>query len=223
MIPIIGIVGGIGSGKSVIAEAFYLAGCGVINADIIAKEVMYCSDVKSSITEIVGEDVYTNDLCGTSRFKVIDRKKFRELILADPTRLDKIQAIIHPIVRQIILEDTTYLKSDVVVTGSRPPRPRAIVWDIPLLIEAGWHTECNALVFVSASKEVRDQRVQNNRKWDTAWMGFLESRQFPIREKQSIVEKFPINCFVSNDKLTEEEARDLVRGFVLPEILRQFQ
>lgn len=227
MIPVIGLVGGIGSGKSAVGRAFASLGCKVIVADLLAHEVMHESDMKPKINEILGEDIYTSSLGAfhtnweipIKEYKLMNRVRLRELILEDPSKLDQIQALIHPFVKEYLDEETEYYRKHHERPGSHPVQ--AVIWDVPLLLETGWQTGCDALVCVVAPDEIRKERVRLNRNWDEKWMDFLEKRQFPIREKQEICEKFPINWFIGN-RGTEKDLERIVQKTVLPGILRAY-
>lgn len=221
MIPIIGLIGEIGSGKSTVANIFRDLNCGVISADLFSHEIVYDNEVKSKITEILHEDVYTkespafpHESCfGNFVLKKIDKIRLRKLIMEDPSKLDRIQNIIHPLVQEYVDEETKYYRSRDSI--------QAVIWDIPLLIEVGWQHLCDALVFITVNEQNQLDRVVK-RGWDIEYLNFLKNRQFPMREKIAIVENFPIGYGLSNNG-TEEELSNSIKEFVFPGILREYR
>jgi dephospho-CoA kinase len=63
---------------------------------------------------------------------------------------------------------------------------RAFVWDSPLLIEAGLHTQCDALIFIDTPHEIRLQRVRETRGWDAAELDRREKSQLPLQSKRQL-------------------------------------
>ncbi len=121
--PVIGIVGGIGSGKSTIAAEFAKLGCKVIDADRIAHELLEEPPVREKVVGLFGQAVL--DSSGK-----IDREKLAEVVFADDHMLASLNRIIHPLVlqRTQVLIEQCKSKNQV----------KAIVLDMPLLVEVGW-------------------------------------------------------------------------------------
>src|SRR5689334_14514239 len=85
----IGLTGGIGSGKSVVAEIFRVLGIPVFDADAAAKEIMENdAQLISNIQKEFGEETYTNNK--------LNRKILAGKVFADPYRLEKLNALVHP-------------------------------------------------------------------------------------------------------------------------------
>ncbi len=160
--PIIGIIGGIGSGKSTVAAEFAKLGCKVIDADKIAHELLKKDAVKEKIVAFFGRDVV--DSSGN-----IDRKRLGEIVFADYDKLTILNGIIHPRVIEHVEELLEQYK--------RQNRIKAIVLDIPLLAEIGWAGRCDRLIFVSCDQKIRAERAKK--------MGF-DKKQLKIREKFQI-------------------------------------
>ena len=160
--PVIGILGGIGSGKSTIAAEFAKLGCKVIDADRIAHQLLDEHPVREKVVQLFGQAVL--DSSGK-----IDREKLAEHAFADHKMLDSLNAIIHPIVLLRAQELIEQYKSRNQV--------KAIVLDMPLLVEVGWHKRCSKLIFVNCEKKLRLERAKK--------MGFDEN-QVKIRENFQI-------------------------------------
>ncbi|MCP4259862.1 MAG: dephospho-CoA kinase [Planctomycetes bacterium] len=160
--PIIGILGGIGSGKSTIAAELAKLGCKVIDADRIAHELLDESIVREKVADLFGQAVL--DSSGK-----IDRVKLAKAAFADEQMLESLNRIIHPPVLKRTQELIEKFESQNQV--------KAIVLDMPLLVEVGWHKKCDKLIFVNCGKKLRLQRAKK--------MGF-DKNQIKIRENFQI-------------------------------------
>ena len=160
--PVIGILGGIGSGKSTIAAEFAKLGCKVIDADRIAHELLQEPPVREKVVSLFGQAVL--DSSGK-----IDREKLAEVAFADHKMLASLNRIIHPLVLQRTQEFIEQCKSQNQV--------KAIVLDMPLLVEVGWHKRCDKLIFVDCEQKLRLERAKK--------MGF-DKNQVKIRENFQI-------------------------------------
>jgi dephospho-CoA kinase len=160
--PVIGILGGIGSGKSTIAAEFAKLGCKVIDADRIAHELLEEPPVREKVVSLFGQAVL--DSLGK-----IDRRKLAEVVFADDHMLASLNRIIHPLVLQRTQGLIEQCKSQNQV--------KAIVLDMPLLVEVGWHKRCDKLIFVNCEQKLRLERAKK--------MGF-DKKQIKIRENFQI-------------------------------------
>lgn len=90
---IVGLTGGIGSGKSVVAKIFSTIGVPVLDADALAKNIMHTNElVHSKLIKVFGEAVYKNGN--------LDRSYLASLVFEDPFKLSQLNAIVHPITIQ---------------------------------------------------------------------------------------------------------------------------
>ena len=159
---VIGILGGIGSGKSTIAAEFAKLGCKVIDADRIAHELLEEPPVREKVVKLFGKAVL--DSSGK-----IDREKLASAAFADRKMLASLNRIIHP----LVLQRTQVL----IEQYNSQNQVKAIVLDMPLLVEVGWHKRCDKLIFVDCEKKLRLERAKK--------MGFDEN-QVKIRENFQI-------------------------------------
>ncbi len=159
---IIGILGGIGSGKSTVAAEFVKLGCKVIDADKIAHELLEKKAVREKIVGLFGLAIL--DSAGK-----IDRGKLAEVVFADADKLSSLNKTIHPLVME---------RAEVLIKQyNRQNKVKAIVLDMPLLAEVGWAGRCNKLIFVDCKRQLRLDRAKKT--------GFDEN-QFKIRENFQI-------------------------------------
>jgi dephospho-CoA kinase len=169
--PVIGLSGGIGSGKSTIAALFAAQGCAVIDSDADAHQVLQSDPVRQELRLWLGNDVFLPD-------DSVSRKAVGSRIFTDPTQVERLNALIHPRVAALReLSMQKYLAD---------PAIRAIIWDTPLLFEVGLDQDCDALVFVKVPREVRLERVRKNRGWTPDELDKRENFQFPLDKKAEL-------------------------------------
>jgi len=161
--PIIGILGGICSGKSSVAAEFAKLGCKVIDADEIAHELLGKKALRDKITATFGKAVL--DSAGK-----IDRLKLADIAFSDGGKLALLNSIIHPAVLA--------RAEKLIEQYSRNTRVKAIVLDMPLLVEVGWDKRCDKLVFVACDRQLRIDRAKK--------MGLFGENQFRMRENFQI-------------------------------------
>ncbi|MBN1804238.1 MAG: dephospho-CoA kinase [Sedimentisphaerales bacterium] len=142
---IIGLLGGIGSGKSTVASEFAKLGCKVIDADKIAHELLAESSVKEKVVKLFEKNIL--DSSGE-----VDRKKLAESVFSDEKKLTSLNNIIHPLVLRRTQELIEKYKSQNQI--------KAIILDMPLLVEVGWHKRCDKLIFVNCEKKLRLERAK---------------------------------------------------------------
>jgi dephospho-CoA kinase len=169
--PIIGIAGGIGSGKSSIARLFGELGGAVLDADAQVRMVYENPAVRQTLRQWWGDGVLNPD--GS-----INRSAVAQMIFSDPQQRRRLEQLIHPLVgvaRQRGMEKSAI-----------NPLCLAFIWDTPLLFEVGLNGECDAVVFVDAPREIRLKRVAAGRGWDEAELIRRENLQLPLYKKREI-------------------------------------
>jgi dephospho-CoA kinase len=179
---VLGIAGGIGSGKSAVAAAFAKLGCVVIDSDVRARAALDRPDVRDTLVSWWGKSMLASD-------GRIDRTAVSKIVFADPEQRKRLEALVHPIVRQ----DRAAMISDLHTHGGPGVGGRQIVIiDAPLLYEVGLDAECDAVVFVDAPREQRLARVAHTRGWSEAELDRREAAQLPVEEKRAR-SRFQIN------------------------------
>ncbi|OHB78121.1 MAG: dephospho-CoA kinase [Planctomycetes bacterium RBG_16_55_9] len=157
-----GILGGIASGKTTVAREFARLGCKVIDADAIAHELLDDETVREKVVASFGQEVL--DAAGK-----IDRKKLAGIVFADADKLSLLTEILHP----LVLQRTEAM----IELYGREDHIKAIVLDMPLLVEAGWAERCDRLIYVNCSQKMRVDRAKK--------AGF-HKKQVKIRENFQI-------------------------------------
>jgi len=141
-----GLTGGIGAGKSTVANMFQESGIPVVLADDVGREVASKgSDGLAEIVRSFGPDVLDSN-------GELDRRKLGTLIFNDPDRRRELEAILHPRVR----DQSRELFSQLEQAGNQ-----IVVYESALLYETQRHTEMRGVILVTASEEQRIARVRS--------------------------------------------------------------
>jgi dephospho-CoA kinase len=142
----VGLTGGIGSGKSTVSARLAQLGAVVIDADLLAREVVTAgSDGLAAIVAEFGPDVLTP--AGE-----LDRTALGRLVFGDVAARERLEAIVHPLVRRRAAEIEATAPADAVV-----------VHDIPLLVETGQADRFDAIVVVDVDEDVQRGRLMASR------------------------------------------------------------
>jgi dephospho-CoA kinase len=171
--PIIGIVGGIGSGKTFVADLFGEIGCLVIHSDKLAKQAYDDAEIARTLTDWWGDRILAPG-------GQIDRKAVADLVFNDAKNRARLENLLFPYIasqRQRIMEE-----------AAGNAQVLAFVWDAPLLLEAGLKGACDALIYVEAPLEVRQARAAASRGWDKGELERREKLQWPLDKKRQISE-----------------------------------
>lgn len=167
---VIGLSGGVGSGKSAAAAELERLGCARFDADEAARGVLDRPDVRRAIRGWWGDGVL--DASGR-----VDRAAVGAIVFRDPHERRRLEGVVHPIVRAQAVDAVERAGRD----GSA-----AIVLDIPLLLEAGMDAMCDAVLFIDAPRATRLERVRRSRGWDEAEFARRESAQLPAEDKRAV-------------------------------------
>jgi dephospho-CoA kinase len=182
--PIIGIAGGIGSGKSYVAALFAELGCVVVDSDAAVREIYTRPEVQQKLREWWGPEVLTP--AGT-----VDRKAVAKRVFANDAERERLEQFIHPKVHELRVRQMTE-------AVAQDPAVKAFIWDTPLLFETGTHKECDTIVFVDSPLEIRQKRVAA-RGWDVSELTRREKLQWPLDKKRSLCNDVIVNSGNGDD------------------------
>jgi dephospho-CoA kinase len=140
MTKVIGLTGGIGSGKTTIANYFAEMGVPVYIADDGSRRAMQSESVINQVKKTFGEALFENN--------VLNRAKLAEIVFNDADQLAKLNSIVHPAV-----------KEDFELWLSEYKKYKYVVYEAAILFESGRYKDCDVIITVTAPEEVRIQRV----------------------------------------------------------------
>ena len=137
---VIGLTGGIGSGKTTILRWFETQNIPCFESDVVAK-VLLNSSLKSLVSTIFGNNIYNSS-------GILNRKKLAARVFNNPKELAKLNVIVHPAVEKAFEDFKKKHKEDSI-----------IIKEAAILFESGAYKNCDAIILVIASEEIRIQRV----------------------------------------------------------------
>ncbi len=172
MALVIGLLGGIGSGKSAVAKAFAARGCVVLDADVEARAAVKQPSVLAALVARFGAGILDANA-------QLDRARLAGLAFADARGTADLNAIVHPAVRERLAAGLAAATS-----CHRPGGPRDVVLDVPLLLESPLAVRVTHWLFIDTPDAVRDERVAA-RGWPPGERARRESRQASLAEKRA--------------------------------------
>ncbi len=164
---VLGLTGGIGMGKSTAAAAFRRARIPVFDADAAVHRMQARG---GRAVRAIGAT-----FPGTVRDGSVDRTALREAVLGDAQALSRLEAILHPMVRE---EEHAF------VARARRRGCHAVVLDIPLLFETGGDRRVDRVIVVTAPRAVQIQRIRSRRRMSDSDIQAVIARQMPDAEKR---------------------------------------
>lgn len=191
---IIGLVGGIASGKSTVAAELAALGARVLDADEAAHRALELPEVRRGLVGRWGEEIL--DASGEVSRGAVAEQVFTA---ADPEQreLRFLERLLHPIVRRQFERELATLRA----LGA----PAAVI-DAPLLLEAGWEDLCDCVVFVDSPAADRIERGAG-RNWTLAEYARREAAQMPIEQKRRCA------THIVPNRGSRQELRQAVREF----------
>jgi dephospho-CoA kinase len=169
--PIVGLTGGIGSGKSLVARFLRELGALVLDADETAHQVLAEPDVLDTLKRWWGPSVVGPD-------GRVDRRRVAEIVFQDPDQRRRLEELTHPRIFSAWAETLQRCRQD-------PTAARVLVIDAPLLFEVGLDETCDLIVFVDAPEEQRIQRVLEHRGWSAGELRRREKMQKSLDIKRT--------------------------------------
>ena len=142
----LGLTGGIGSGKSTVAQFLAEEGATILDADAVSRSVTQAGGLAiPAILANFGEHMLTAD-------GALNRDAMRSLVFSNPDLKRQLEAIVHPLVGQLMAEQT----QAAIAKGTR-----CLVFDVPLLVESiqRWRPQVDAVCVVDCQTETQIQRV----------------------------------------------------------------
>ncbi|MBX7104295.1 MAG: dephospho-CoA kinase [Gemmataceae bacterium] len=167
--PVIGLVGGIGAGKSAAADALARHGGRVIAADPVGHAALLDPEIRRRVAgrwpASVGADGQ------------IDRKLLGRAVFADPDQRKELEAIVFPWIHEELQSQIAAARKDSAV--------RYVILDAAVILESGWTDICDRMIFVDTPRALRLARVAN-RGWSAAELDRREQAQWSLDRKRAV-------------------------------------
>jgi dephospho-CoA kinase len=168
--PVVGLIGGIGSGKSTVAEELKRHGARIISGDAVGHEALQQPDIRRQIVERWGSEVL--DESGK-----VNRRKIAQIVFKDPAELRALEGMVFPWIEKRFAEEIRAAQS--------AAECKLVVLDAAIMLEVGWSHVCDRIVYVHADRETRLERVAAQRGWTAAEVAERERAQLSLSEKAS--------------------------------------
>ena len=148
---IIGLTGGIGTGKSTVAQIFREKGIPVVDTDIISREVINYPEVINRLVEEFGKEILEEEAESPKKSKErkISRNKLGQIVFKDEKKVSILNSIMHPLILKKMKEETESLKKD----------NKIVVVDVPLLFEISLEKEFDIVLLVYANRKTQIKRI----------------------------------------------------------------
>ena len=189
---VLGLTGSIGMGKSTTAAVFADTGIPVWDADATVHRLYGTGGAAVPLFAAHYPGVIVNGS--------VSRPKLRALVAADPTALDRIQSLVHPLVAA---DRAAFLANQ---TGA------IVLLDIPLLFETGADAQCDAVVVVSTSAALQRQRVLDRGGMTGAEFDLILARQMPDAEKRSRADYIIDTTTLDGARAAVQDLLSIIRG-----------
>ncbi len=168
---IAGLTGGIATGKSTVCTFFRELGAHIIDADLCAKKVVVRKKPAwHKIVAAFGPSILQKD-------EEINRAALGEIVFNDTTAKKKLEAIVHPIVRQMMLQELEQAQQKL--------RPPLVILDVPLLFESGWGQMVEKVIVVYLPLKVQQKRLMERDHLTEAQTLARIKSQIPISTKRT--------------------------------------
>jgi dephospho-CoA kinase len=164
-----GLTGGLATGKSFVAGLFEQWGCFVIRADDLGRQVLAPGGAaETAVLDAFGSEILTEG--------AIDRRKLAAIVFPDPKKLDRLNQIVHPLVRE--QEETMFAAAQ-----ARNPSGIAIV-EAAILIETGSYRRMDCLILTACREDQQIARAMSREGATEADVRARLARQMPLHEKR---------------------------------------
>ena len=191
---VVGLTGGIGSGKSLVASMMAEMGARVYDADAACHQLLFREDIVARVVDALGTGVWVDGQ--------LDRKAIADIVFSDREALLALEAILHPEVHRQVMEIIYHL-----------PGFGIFVVDAPLLHEADHADMCDVLIHVAVDPDVLQERVAE-RGWTVNDLERRAERQMPEGEKTALAHAVIDNS--GSIEATREQVERVWRDHVLP-------
>jgi dephospho-CoA kinase len=186
----IGLTGGIGSGKSTVANLLVACGATLIDTDLIARQLTLPGGAAiESLRQAFGAAAIDAD-------GALDRARMRELVFADAAAKQRLEAILHPLIGH---------ETERQAAAARHALAPALVFDVPLLVESGhWRARVDKVLVVDCLEETQVQRVVRRSGWTPDAVRAVIAQQATRAQRRASADAVIFNDGLSGDELAAQ-------------------
>lgn len=193
-VPVIGLIGGVGSGKSFVARLLSRQHrVAILDADACGHRVLQEPAVQEKLRRRFGDEVFHPD--GTVNRRAVGQRVFGTS-LAEREARAALEAIVHPRIFELLTLELNQARET--------PGIEAVLLDAAVLLESGWRDHCDAILFIDAPLEQRLERVARTRGWSREQLLAREASQISLDRKRT-----EADYVIDNSRSPEHVAADL--------------
>lgn len=164
---ILGLTGGIGSGKSTVSKIFLSMGIKVFDADLIAKDILETEQVKEEIKEKLGKEFIN------LKSNSVDKELLKKEVFNNSKKLNILNGIVHPRVVDIYIKKYLEFKD----------KKEIAIFDVPLLFEVNLERYCDKVIVVDIDLKVQIERIKNRDNIEVALINKIIAAQMSREER----------------------------------------
>lgn len=164
---ILGLTGGIGSGKSTVSKIFLSMGIKVFDADLIAKDILETEQVKEEIKEKLGKEFIN------LKSNSVDKELLKKEVFNNSKKLNILNGIVHPRVVDIYIKKYLEFKD----------KKEIVIFDVPLLFEVNLERYCDKVIVVDIDLKVQIERIKNRDNIDVTLINKIIAAQMSREER----------------------------------------
>jgi len=200
-VPVIGLLGGVGAGKSLVAAQLAKFGCKVVDADRIGHELLTEPAIRTKVRRRFGDGVM--DARG-----YVNRRRLAAEVFADHRKLTALERIVHPTLWRRVRKALGAARRN--QAGRRQKmRPPAVVLDAALILEKGLDKLCDVMLYIDVPAKVRRLRAMRARGWSPSEVSRREACQVSLKTKRNRAD------YVIDNRTSPQHTLAQVRTFLL--------
>lgn len=167
---VIGLTGGIGSGKTTVAKLFEVMGCAVYNSDERAKNIYFNAGVKQQVIDLLGKEAYKSE-------QEINRNFISSKVFSDTSLLQQLNGIIHPAVKTDFIQFTNLYAAH-----------KMIIKESAILFETGIYKDLEKTILVTSPLELKIKRVMQRNAFSKEEVEKRMSAQWSDEQKTALAD-----------------------------------
>lgn len=173
------LTGGIGSGKSAVADIFKKMGHCVYDADLFAREILFFPQIEDKIRKTFGDQAFLAK-------GVLDRNYLRELIFKETSLKEELESITHPAIQDLFSKKVSLIDGEI---GENV----WIFYEASLVLEKGNRHYFDACILVTSTLEIKKKRLKEKRKMEEALIMSIMGQQMSDQEKAKYADYVIVN------------------------------